>query len=255
MTSELNKIVEIVREAAKIMLSAHDAENAVTAKEGKKNYVTMFDVAVQTYLFEQLGKAFPTALFMGEEGTENAESKALRFIIDPIDGTTNFMQNYRCSTISVALCEGDSILKGVVYNPYTDEMFYAEAGQGAFYNGQPIHVSDRTLADGMALVGTCPYHPENTDYTFVLIRRVFDYSRDIRRSGSAAYDICCVAQGRAEVFFEQELQPWDYAAGTLIVREAGGRCETFDGKDPCLSHGSDVVFANPKAFEEFKTLL
>lgn len=255
MTSELNKIVEIVREAAKIMLSAHDAENAVTAKEGKKNYVTKFDVAVQTYLFEQLGKAFPTAVFMGEEGTENAESKALRFIIDPIDGTTNFMQNYLCSAISVALCEGDEIKKGVVYDPYTDEIFYAEAGQGAFYNGEPMHVSDRTLADGMALVGTCPYHPENTDYTFALIRRVFDYSRDIRRSGSAAYDICCVAQGRAEVFFEQELQPWDYAAGTLIVREAGGRCETFDGKDPCLSHGSDVVFANQQAFEEFKTLL
>ncbi|HBL41467.1 MAG TPA: inositol monophosphatase [Ruminococcaceae bacterium] len=255
MTTQLESILEIVKDAGKIILSAHDAENFVTAKEGKKNFVTKFDVAVQTYLFEKLGEKFPEALFVGEEGTENTDSDALRFIIDPIDGTTNFMQDYRCSTISVALCEGDMPIKGVVYNPYTDELFYAESGQGAFLNGQTIRVSDRTLADGMALVGTSPYHPENTDRTFELIRKVFDYSRDIRRSGSAAYDICCVAQGRCELFFEQELQPWDYAAGTLIVREAGGVCETFEGETPCLFHGSDVLFANPSAFREFKELL
>ncbi|MBQ3603728.1 MAG: inositol monophosphatase [Clostridia bacterium] len=249
------KIIEIVKEAGKIILSAHNQENAVTAKEGKKNFVTKYDVAVQEYLFNELGQAFPEAEFVGEEGETNLESNALRFIIDPIDGTTNFMQDYRCSCISVALCEGNSIIAGVVYNPYTNEIFSAEKSKGAYLNGERISVSSRTLSDGLALFGTSPYHPENTDETFALLRKVFDYSRDIRRSGSAAYDICMVACGRCEVFFEKELQPWDVAAGTLILTEAGGIAQTFEGNEICFSKPCDVIFANLKALEEFRTLL
>ncbi|MBR6620569.1 MAG: inositol monophosphatase [Clostridia bacterium] len=249
------KIIEIVKEAGKIILSAHNQENAVTAKEGKKNFVTKYDVAVQDFLFNELAKAFPEAEFVGEEGETNLESNALRFIIDPIDGTTNFMQDYRCSCISVALCEKNNIIAGVVYNPYSKEIFSAEKGKGAYLNGERISVSSRTLSDGLALFGTSPYHPENTDETFALLRKVFDYSRDIRRSGSAAYDICMVACGRCEVFFEKELQPWDVAAGTLILTEAGGIAQTFEGNEICFSKPCDVIFANPKALEEFRTLL
>lgn len=255
MDFNIQKIIETVKQAGKIILTAHDQEDAVTAKEGKKNFVTKYDVAVQDYLLDQLSKIVPQAEFVGEEGDTDKDSKALRFMVDPIDGTTNFMQDYRCSCISVAICEGDEPILGIVYNPYTDELFSAEKGKGAYLNDKPIKVSDRPLSDGLALFGTSPYHPENTDKTFALLRKVFDYSRDIRRSGSAAYDICCIACGRCEVFFEKELQPWDYAAGTVILREAGGIAETYDGLSPSLSHGSDVVFANPGAYEEFKNLL
>lgn len=251
----LNKIIETVKEAGEIILSAHNQETAVTAKEGKKNFVTKYDVAVQDFLFKELGKAFPEAEFVGEEGENNFESKALRFIIDPIDGTTNFMQDYRCSCISVALCKENDVIAGVVYNPYADEIFCAEKGRGAYLNGEKISVSNRPLSDGLALFGTSPYHPENTDETFALLRKVFDFSRDIRRSGSAAYDICTVACGRCEVFFEKGLQPWDIAAGTLILKEAGGVALNYEGGGINFSMPDDVVFANPKAYEEFITLL
>ena len=251
----LSKIIETVKKAGEIILSAHNQETAVTAKEGKKNFVTKYDVAVQEFLFKELGKAFPEAEFVGEEGENDFESNALRFIIDPIDGTTNFMQDYRCSCISVALCRENNVIAGVVYNPYTNEIFSAEKGKGAYLNCKKIKVSDRPLSDGLALFGTSPYHPENTDETFALLRKVFDFSRDIRRSGSAAYDICMIACGRCEVFFEKGLQPWDIAAGTLILKEAGGVALNYDGREINFSMPNDVVFANPKAYEEFITLL
>lgn len=251
----LKKITEIVKEAGKIILSAHNQENAVTAKEGKKNFVTKYDVAVQEFLFRELGKEFPDAQFIGEEGENDISTNGLRFIIDPIDGTTNFMQDYRCSCISVALCNGNDVVAGVVYNPYTDELFSAEKDKGAYLNGNRICVSERPLSDGLALFGTSPYHPENTDETFSLLRKVFDFSRDIRRSGSAAFDICTVACGRCEVFFEKGLQPWDIAAGTLILKEAGGIALNYDGTEISFSTPNDVVFANPKAYKEFITLL
>lgn len=251
----LEKITEIVKEAGKIILSAHNQENTVTAKEGKKNFVTKYDVAVQEFLFRELGKDFPDAQFIGEEGENDISTNGLRFIIDPIDGTTNFMQDYRCSCISVALCNGNDVVAGVVYNPYTDELFSAEKDKGAYLNGNRISVSERPLSDGLALFGTSPYHPENTDETFSLLRKVFDFSRDIRRSGSAAYDICMIACGRCEVFFEKSLQPWDIAAGTLILKEAGGIALNYQGRDISFSAPNDVVFANPKAYKEFITLL
>ena len=251
----LKKITEIVKEAGKIVLSAHNQENAVTAKEGKKNFVTKYDVAVQDFLFRELGKKFPDAQFIGEEGENDISTNGLRFIIDPIDGTTNFMQDYRCSCISIGLCKGNDVIAGVVYNPYTDELFSAEKGKGAYLNGNRIKVSERPLSDGLALFGTSPYHPENTDETFSLLRKVFDFSRDIRRSGSAAYDICMIACGRCEVFFEKSLQPWDIAAGTLILKEAGGIALNYQGRDISFSTPNDVVFANPKAYKEFITLL
>ena len=251
----INRIIETVKEAGKIILSAHNQESAVTAKEGKKNFVTKYDVAVQDFLFEELAKAFPEAEFVGEESENNFESKSLRFIIDPIDGTTNFMQDYRCSCISVALCKENEVIAGVVYNPYTNEIFSAEKGKGTYLNGKKTAVSNRLLSDGLALFGTSPYHPENTDETFALLRKVFDFSRDIRRSGSAAYDICTVACGRCEVFFEKGLQPWDIAAGTLILKEAGGVAFNYDGNEINFSTPNDVVFANPEAYKEFITLL
>ena len=251
----LNKITEIVKDAGKIILSAHNQESTITAKEGKKNFVTKYDVAVQDFLFKELGKAFPEAEFVGEEGENDFKSNALRFIIDPIDGTTNFMQDYRCSCISVALCKENNVIMGIVYNPYTKEIFSAEQGKGAYLNDEKMQVSDRPLSDGLALFGTSPYHPENTDETFALLRKVFDFSRDIRRSGSAAYDICMVACGRCEVFFEKDLQPWDIAAGTLILKEAGGIASNYEGNEINFSSPNDVVFANPEAYKEFLTLL
>ena len=136
MNFNIEQIIKTVKAAGEIILTAHEQEDSVTAKEGKKNFVTKYDVAVQEYLFKELANIVPEAEFVGEEGDTNKESKALRFIIDPIDGTTNFMQDFRCSCISVALCEENEAVAGVVYNPYTNEIFSAEkieAGAAGFW--------------------------------------------------------------------------------------------------------------------------
>lgn len=252
---DISRLASIVKDASKIMLSAVQAESSITAKEGRKNFVTKYDVKVQDHLQTALKDFCPDAGFVGEENKTESEQHGLRFIVDPIDGTTNFMQGYDHSAVSVALCDGAEVLMGVVCNPYADETFTAVKGKGAFLNGERIHVSERELSDGLALVGTSPYHSENSDYTFKLIRKVFDISRDIRRSGSAAIDICQIACGRCELFFEQALQPWDYAAGYLILTEAGGIAKTFDGQRPSLEHGCDIYSCNPKSEMRFLELI
>ncbi len=252
---DISRLASIVKEASKIMLSAVQAESSITAKEGRQNFVTKYDVEVQDHLQKALKEFCPGAGFVGEESKAENGQHGLRFIVDPIDGTTNFMQGYDHSAVSVALCDGAEVLMGVVYNPYADEIFTAVKGEGSFLNGKRIHVSDRELSDGLALVGTSPYHSENSDYTFELIRKVFDNCRDIRRSGSAAIDICQIACGRCELFFEQALQPWDYAAGYLILTEAGGIAKTFDGNKPSLDHGCDIYFCNPESETRFLELV
>ena len=136
--------------------------------------------------------------------------------------------------------DGEAYL-GVVYNPYLDEMFYAQRGQGAYCNGTAIHVSDLPLIQGLTLFGSASYYDELTDESFRLLRECFDRSQDIRRSGSAALDLCTIAAGRAELFFELRLQPWDYAAGALIVQEAGGVCTCVDGSPIDLTKPCPIV--------------
>lgn len=255
MQIDFNAITAVIKKAGEIVLSAHNQEQTISEKTGKKNFVTKYDVAVQNFLFEELKKIMPEAEFIGEEEGAQSDYDGLRFIIDPIDGTTNFVQDYRCSTISVALCDKNEPIAGVVYNPYTGEVFHAEKGKGAFLNGKPIKVSERPLSDGIAIFGSSPYHPEYTDEVFDLLKKVFTLSRDIRRNGSAAYDICLVSCGRAEIFFEKDLNPWDYAAGMIILKEAGGIAMTYQGESPSMFHACDIAMANPKANAEFFELL
>ena len=117
-----------------------------------------------------------------------------------------------------------------IYNPYLDELDTAEKGGGAYLNGQPIHVSEKPLSESIILFGTSPYYPELAKKSFELLINLFNRALDVRRFGSAAYDLCMVAAGRAELFFEMQLSPWDYAAGSLIVKEAGGSICGFGGK-------------------------
>ena len=156
-------------------------------------------------------------------------SKRLTFIVDPIDGTVNFVRGLRYSNVSVALAEGGVVQYGVVYNPYADELFSAARGGGAFLNGRPIRVSTRDLHHGLTLCGSTVYDRSYSDQSFSIMRQIYDLGGDYRRFGAAALDLCQVAAGRAEVFFECRLSPWDFAAGSLIAQEAGARVTTFAG--------------------------
>ena len=225
----LEQIAAIVKEAGEIVLSAHDIAAHTHEKSSAADLVTEYDLAVENFLKEKLPPLVPGAIFYGEEEQENADpATGWAFIVDPIDGTTNFVRGLRQSAVSVALAKDGAVEYGVVYDPYKNELFSARRGGGAFLNGQPIR--DRPLSQGVFGMGTAIYRREYLAPTMRLTEQLFRRSCDFRRMGAAALDLCNVACGRTELFFEYSLCPWDYAAGSLLVTEAGGVISTLDGQ-------------------------
>ena len=226
----LEQIIPIVRQAGEIVLSAHDVWSQTHEKSSAADLVTEYDLAVERFLKEKLPPLMPGSLFFGEEEKENASPlTGWVFIVDPIDGTTNFVRGLKQSAISVALAHDGTIKYGVVYDPYKDEMFSAKRGGGAFLNGRPIHVSERPLSEGIFGMGTAIYDRQFITPTMRVTEQLFRRSCDFRRLGAAALDLCNVACGRLDLFFEYSLSPWDHAAGGLILTEAGGVISTLEG--------------------------
>ena len=247
MDTWIREIEEELRSCGEILLHADRSQLRVDEKDGRANFVTTYDRMIQERLAEALPRILPGATFVGEEEDIHASiAEGYAFIVDPIDGTTNFIHDYHMSCISVGVIKGGQPYAGVVYNPYLDEMYTAEVGCGAFLNGQPMHVSDLPLSKGIVLMGTAPYYTELHDETFRLAREYFEKSMDIRRSASAALDLCMIAAGRAELFFELRLQPWDYAAGCVLVQEAGGVITTMDGTPIRLDQPCSILAHNGK---------
>lgn len=241
----LDQITAIVRQAGEIILSARDVASQTHEKTSAADLVTEYDLAVERFLKEKLPPLAPGAIFFGEEEAENADpSRGWAFIVDPIDGTTNFVRDLRQSAISVALAKDGAVEYGVVYDPYRDEVFSARRGGGAFLNGRPIHVSGRPLAEGVFGMGTAIYRREYLEPTMRLTEQLFRRSCDFRRMGSAALDLCNVACGRTELFFEYSLCPWDYAAGSLLVTEAGGTACTLGGAPLPITERCSVWASN-----------
>lgn len=245
MTSTLSDICRIVSQCGDILLTADRSHMRIDDKAGPQNFVTTYDALVQQKLFEALTARFPDAAFFGEEGEgQHFCGEGLCFIVDPIDGTNNFIKDYRQSTVSVALCRDGAVEWAVICNPYTHEVFSAEKGGGAFLNGQPIHVSEDALSAGLVLFGAAPYYEELRERTYATLYSYACRAMDVRRSGSAALDLCYVACGRAVRFFELRLSPWDYAAGSLIVTEAGGKVTDMDGRPLRLDRPCSVLARN-----------
>lgn len=227
----LEQIISIVREAGEIVLSAHDVWSQTHEKSSAADLVTEYDLAVERFLKEKLPPLVPGSLFFGEEEKENASPlTGWVFIVDPIDGTTNFVRGLKHSAISVALAHDGVVEYGVVYDPYKDEIFSARRDGGAFLNGRPIHVSERPLDQGVFGMGTAIYDRQFIAPTMRLTEQLFRRSCDFRRLGAAALDLCDVACGRLDLFFEYSLSPWDHAAGGLILTEAGGILSTLEGR-------------------------
>ena len=239
------RIFSLVRECGQFIKDADRSRLHVDTKGGRANFVTEYDKKVQEQLRTGLLELMPDAHFIGEEGSAQAFSQSGKFfIVDPIDGTTNFIKDYRASCVSVGLVIDGLAEFGVIYNPYLDEMFSARRGHGAFCNGNRIHVSSEPLENALVIFGTSPYREDLADRTFSLARDYLRKAVDVRRSGSSAIDLCAVAAGRAELFFELSLSPWDYAAGALIVEEAGGLVSDIDGNGLSYGHQCSVVARN-----------
>ncbi len=247
---KFSNLVRLVRDCGTYMKSASVAENdssCVRTKSSDSDFVTVYDEGVQNKLIESLTVLFPDSRFFAEEKANSAEDtkSGYCFVIDPIDGTTNFIHNFNASAISIALLVDGELQFGLIYDPYSDEMFTAFSGKGAFCNGREIHVSDRKLSEAVISFGTSPYKKEEfADIGFETAKKIFMNCADIRRSGSAAIDMVNVACGKLDGFFECLLSPWDYAAGALIVREAGGSVISFSGEDVSFSCPSSVLCSN-----------
>ena len=216
-------LLAIVRHAGEIIRRREDM--VIEEKEGHANFVTTIDEGVQAYLLSALEELCPEAVSIGEEKINDALTDAPTWIVDPVDGTTNLIHDYRASAVSIALLKDREPVVGAVYNPYTDEFFYAEKGKGATLNGREIHVSSFPLNKALVAFGTSPYDAELARISLDLAHAFLLSAADIRRGGSAALDLAHLACGRHDVFFELNLKPWDYAAGALLVREAGGTFE------------------------------
>lgn len=244
----LNKIIRVVRDAGEMIRCAHDIADDITEKSSHIDVVTKYDTAVQEFLHRELLKLMPQAGFLGEEGAHEEITSEWTFIVDPIDGTANFVRNFGHSNISVALAKNGVSEYGVVYNPFRDELFAAQRGKGATLNGRPIRVSDADASHAIVLCGSTAYDRELTDRHFAMMRALYDRTGDFRRLGAAALDLCYLAAGRGEVFFECRLRPWDIAAGSLVLTEAGGKVTQLDGTPLNVLQNCSVFAANEACY-------
>lgn len=224
---------------------------SVSSKEGHANYVTNIDCMVQEFLEKALLRLLPGSLFIGEEKENQKLTDAPTWIVDPLDGTTNLIHDYRMSAVSIALCENRKPVIGLVWQPYSKEMFYAEKGNGAFLNDRSIHVSETPFCDALVAIGTAPYYEELEETSIAMTGEFLHRCADIRRSGSAAIDLTSLAAGRTDAYFEMRLKPWDYAAGSLIVQEAGGEIRMpLVGNEMDFDQSTAIVAASPAVMDQ-----
>lgn len=237
-------VKQIVRQASKLFT---DRESAGRIKEkGMCDFVTAVDEAVQNFIQKELQLLYPDILFMGEESTEaSIDMNRLVWVLDPVDGTTNLIHDYKNSAISLALLDKKEVIAGIIYDPYLDEMYFAEKGKGAYLNEQPIHVSNaKSMSKSLIAIGTSPYYKNEAADNFKTFEKIYMDCQDIRRTGSAALDLAHIACGRIEGYLEKKLKIWDFAAGALIVREAGGCVFDYEGNDRTMEPIGDVVAGN-----------
>ncbi len=247
-------LLALIRSAGEIFRTAHEELGVnVTSKEGYANFVTAYDVKTQQFLIDGIRTLVPDAVFIAEEKENDAVMAHAEhcFVIDPIDGTTNFIYGYQHSSVSVGLLSHGEVVWGAVYDPFLGEMFHAVKGEGAFLNGRPIHVSNRDMQNGLCAFGTAAYERDVLgNATFALCRAVFDKCADLRRCGSAALDLAWLAAGRNDLFFECKLSPWDFAAGSLLIKEAGGVISNMAGDPLTFDRSHGVIAANGCIYPE-----
>lgn len=244
MKIDIEELKEIIVEAGRFFQNREAVTH--TKVKGVADYVTEVDVTVQRFICDRLAKIYPQVQFLGEEKDNSEIDKhGLVWVLDPVDGTTNLIHDYHASVISLALMDNMDIVLGMIYNPYLNEMYWAEKGKGAYLNGMRIHVSEAdTMGQSLIAIGTAPYYKEMADKNFAVFKHVFRDAQDIRRSGSAAIDLAYVASGRIEGYFEKSLKIWDYAAGMLLVREAGGKVTDYRGMETGVDNVADIVAGN-----------
>ncbi len=260
MSMDLEKIcreaIEAVKKAGSYIIDQHKNKSDRQLEEkGKHNFVTIVDKTAEDILVKELGKIMPEAGFIAEEGTNNKKGKKYNWIIDPLDGTTNFIHGAFPFAISVALNDGKIPVVGVILELGFNECFYAWKNGGAFANGFPIQASANLTLNQSLIATGFPYtNFERMDDYMKTIDWFMKNSRGLRRLGSAATDIAWVACGRYDGFFEYGLKPWAVAPGVIILSEAGGSCADFSGGENYI-FGEEIICSNGKNHREFVDII
>ncbi|MBM2810866.1 MAG: Inositol-phosphate phosphatase [Chloroflexi bacterium] len=240
--SQLAVASDAARVAGELLRSSFGKTLHIRHK-GEIDLVTEADEAAERLIVDEIQRHFPTDSVLAEEGTTGGDDGERLWIIDPLDGTTNFAHNYPVFSVSIALEVGGVMQIGVVYQPLLNEMFTAVRDRGAFLNGLPIHVSHINRLSDSLLCSGFPYEREVIAEAIKLWGPVLQVAEAVRRDGSAAIDLCYVAMGRFDGFWERGLKPWDIAAGSLVVREAGGRLSDYSSQ-PFDVRGCEIAASN-----------
>ena len=230
-------------------------ESLKVVEKSRNEFVSQVDQAAEAAIIDVIRDHYPEHAILAEESGAAGEHE-YQWIIDPLDGTTNYLHGFPQFSVSIGVMRKDELEHGVVYDPLRQEIFSASRGQGAQLDGRRIRVSKRTTIQ-QSLVGTgFPYRANlvHMERYLNMLRVVMQESAGVRRPGSAALDLCYVAAGRVDAFFELGLSKWDIAAGALIIREAGGRISDFHGGDGYLDSGN-VIAGNPKTYAALSKLL
>ncbi|HEY3202285.1 MAG TPA: inositol monophosphatase family protein [Thermoanaerobaculia bacterium] len=247
MSAVLETAVEAARSGGEVLLANwRNLPRGSVEEKMKNDFVTLADRESEERIVSSIRARFPQDAFLGEEGGTRSGRKGARlWIIDPLDGTSNFVSGFPFWCISIAAREGERLIAAVVWDPLRGEMYTAERGSGALCNGKPIAVTGRPDLDGAFVATGFPFrHREKIDIYLALFKAVFLKARGIRRAGSAALDLAYVAAGVFDGFFEFRLSPWDIAAGALLIQEAGGELTDFNGGGEYLERGN-VVAGSP----------
>lgn len=252
LTAEVERLSKSIGEwmKAQTEVSEHMAE-----VKSENNLVTYVDKESERRFVEGLRNLLPEAGFVAEEGTGVRNASGLNWVIDPLDGTTNFVHGLPVWCTSIGLCDGISPILGVIYDPNTNECFSAYKGGGAFLNGNHMHVSNVSSVQQSLLATGFPYDDFGREEAYIeLFRKLIRGTRGLRRLGSAALDMAWTACGRVEGFYEYGLNPWDVAAGAIIVQEAGGIVTEFNGGDNFI-FGEDLVCTNDRIHPEMLRII
>lgn len=249
---DYNRIIEIVKEAGKIVFDESLISNI--SIKGDFDFVTAVDTAISDFIKKELKIVTPDIGFMSEE--ESCEIVPTRWILDPIDGTTNLIHNYSMSSISLALCENEKITFGIVFNPFNGELFEAYLGKGAFCNGKKLEsIENREFKNCLIEFGAGSTRKNQADEVFNIAKEVFLNCLDLRRVCSSALVNSHIAAGRLDGYFEKHLKPWDYAAASLILSECGGVCKTWDNENVPFDRPCSFVSGSPKTVETLLNII
>jgi myo-inositol-1(or 4)-monophosphatase len=246
------QVIELSKSVGEFIRGEKEKINSdVIENKGVHDFVTYVDKTAEQKLIDGLLKIIPNSGFIAEENTADYKGEEYRWIVDPLDGTTNFIHGLTPFAISIALQKNEETIAGIVYEIGLDECFYAYKNSGAFLNGKQINVSKATKIKDSLIATGFPYYDYSRIDNFMKSLTFFvKNSHGVRRLGSAATDLVYVACGRLEAFYEYSLSPWDVAAGAFIVQEAGGKICDFSGEDNYI-FGKEIIASNADVYDEF----